>query len=445
MKTLSRRRVLRGMLNGCAVSVALPMLNCFLNESGTALASGQSMPVRFGTWFWGCGMNAKVFTPKQFGANWQLPEEIAALQRVKEHLNLFSNFNAFKDAAPNLCHHTAWVIARTGIAPQSDGDKPGETYDFTIAKKIGRSTRFQNLTATATGDVRTTFSYENQNSPNAAEWSPLNFYMRLFGPGFQDPNSPNFEPDPKVMVRKSVLSGVLEETKMLHQQVGAEDRARLDQYFTGLRALERQFDQQLTKPEPIAACRPMPPPKEGPPPGSATDLVAARHRMMTDLMVMALACDQTRVFNMSYSDSKSGIIKVGYEKPHHTTTHEERIDDQLGYQPTASWFTQQAMDSLAYFVEALAKVREGDGTLLDNCLVTANTDHSLARTHAIDGVPVFTAGRAGGRVRTGLHIDGNGSSITRIGYTAMRVMGLEMASWGTNSNTTSQEIGELLS
>src|SRR5581483_146222 len=105
----------------------------------------------------------------------------------------------------------------------------------------------------ATGDVRNSFSYENANSPNAPEWSPVAFYTRLFGPDFQDPNAPTFKPNPRIMARKSVLSGVMDQTKSLMQEVSAEDKARLDEYFTGLRNLEHQFDLQLTKPKPIAA------------------------------------------------------------------------------------------------------------------------------------------------------------------------------------------------
>ena len=69
-------------------------------------------------------------------------------------------------------------------------------------------------------------------------------------------------------------------------------------------------------------------------------------------MVMAIACDQTRVFNMSMSKSDSNSTKQGYEKPHHTCTHEESIDEKLGYQPNASWFTKRSMENWAYFVEA---------------------------------------------------------------------------------------------
>jgi len=66
--------------------------------------------------------------------------------------------------------------------------------------------------------------------------------------------SPTFTPNPRVMVRKSVLSVVMDEAKSLEKTVGARDKERLDEYFTGLRHLEKQFDQQLTKPDPIAAC-----------------------------------------------------------------------------------------------------------------------------------------------------------------------------------------------
>ena len=211
-----------------------------------------------------------------------------------------------------------------------------------------------------------------------------------------------------------------------------------------MRDLERQFDQQLTKPEPIAACHPVAAPGQDPRPGIDADIVAQRHRQLTDLMVMALACDQTRVFNMAYSAAFAGTIKPGYEKPHHTTTHEEPIDKEAGYQTIASWFTRRAMEEWAYFVEAFAKQREGDGTLLDNTLIYASTDSNWARIHSIDGIPMFTAGRAGGRMRTGLHVDGGGTAATRVGYTAMKVFGVDAASWGSKSNNTAKEIAEIL-
>jgi len=443
MSKLSRRRVLKGMLNGSVVSIALPFLDCFLNESGTALASGAPIPQRFGTWSWGLGMSEAIFVPKKTGANFDLPPEIASLAPVQEHINLYTNFHVFKDAAPNLCHHSGWVILRSGIAPMTSANRPGETIDVTVSRKIGNATRFRSLSATATGDVRNSFSYENGNSVNVPEWSPLRFYQRLFGTDFQDPNASEFTPDPRVMVRKSSLSTVLDETRKLNKELGTEDRARLDQYFTGLRDLERRFDLQLTKPDPREACIVTDKPEDLPS-GLDAYLVAKRHRMMTDLMLMAVACDQTRVTNMFYASAFSATTKPGYDKPHHTATHEEAVDEELQCQPNVSWYVRRAMDEWAYYVEAMANFREGDGTLLDNSLIYATTDQSFAKIHGIEGIPMFSAGTAGGRVRTGLHIDGGGSPGCRLGYTAMKLMGVDVPSWGDKSNNTSKEIGEIL-
>lgn len=102
------------------------------------------------------------------------------------------------------------------------------------------------------------------------------------------------------------------------------------------------------------------------------------------------------------------------------------------------------MENWAEFVAAFADVKEGDRSLLDNCLIYAMSDISYAKIHSLDNIPMFTAGTAGGRMKTGLHIQGNGDPGTRLGYTMMKVMGLDIPSRGTLSNTTSKEIGEIL-
>lgn len=443
MTNFTRRRVLRGVFNGTAVAVGLPLLNCFLNNNGTALASGAPMPQRFGTWSWGLGMSKSIFVPKKTGFGFDLPEEIAMFAPIRDKMNLYTNYNAFRDAAPNLCHTTGWVILRSGTAPLNGNAKPGETIDVTVAKKIGTTTRFPMLTVTATGDPRDTQSYESATSVNNAEGSPLALYSSLFGADYQDPNAKDFKPSPNILVRKSVLSSVSEDAKKLMTQVGAEDKARIDQYFTNLRELERQLDRQLEKPEPREACvKPKLPPELAT--GVDFQLVQQRHRLFTDLLVMAVACDQTRVFNATYSKSFSSTTKSGYEKPHHTASHEEPLDPKLGYQPMVSWFLRRGFEEWVYFVEAFSKVKEGDGTLLDNMLIYASTDQSFAKIHSIDGLPMFSAGSAGGKIKTGVHIDGGGTPGTRLGYTMMKTLGVDIPHWGTQSNNTSKEIGEIL-
>src|SRR6267378_4100348 len=76
----SRRRVLRGMMGGGAVTLALPFLDCFLNTNGTALAGGRPLPVRFGTWNWGLGMNSQRWVPTKLGTDYDLLPELKYIE-----------------------------------------------------------------------------------------------------------------------------------------------------------------------------------------------------------------------------------------------------------------------------------------------------------------------------------------------------------------------------
>jgi hypothetical protein len=102
------------------------------------------------------------------------------------------------------------------------------------------------------------------------------------------------------------------------------------------------------------------------------------------------------------------------------------------------------MEALSGFIEVFATTREGSGTLLDNTLIFAHAETSYAKLHAVDNIPVMTIGRAGGRIKTGLHLNGQGDPISRIGLTVMQVMGLPIQSWGTGSLQTSKPIREIL-
>ena len=91
----------------------------------------------------------------------------------------------------------------------------------------------------------------------------------------------------------------------------------------------------------------------------------------------------------------------------------------------------------------MAAMREGDGTLLDNMMVFAQSDTQFAKTHSVVGIPVMIAGKAGGRVKTGIHIAGNGDPISRIGLTVQQIMGVTIDKWGSQSMLTGKSISEL--
>ncbi|MDX2145560.1 MAG: DUF1552 domain-containing protein [Rhodospirillaceae bacterium] len=451
-KPTTRRGALRGLLGGTAVAVSLPFLDSFLTDNGKALAAtGAPLPLRFGTWYWGLGHTpGHAIVPKrQTSEGIEFLQECKPLERVREHLNFYGGFNMPLDGRSNYTHFTGWVASRTGTAPSGNNDIPAPTLDLLISDVIGNNTRFRTLDMTAAGIPRENYSARSTNSRAAAEASPMSLYARVFGSEFVDPNKADFKPDARVMVRKSVLSAVGEQSKSLMTKISAADRVRLDEYFTSIRSLENQLDLQLQKPQPNLACSiPKSPAPDGDeqnmPQGLEVETVISNHRIMTQLAAMAVACNQTNVFNMVFSDNFSHMRMPGETYTHHLLTHEETVDKTLGYQPKAFWFNCRTMEAFATFVETFANIREGDGNLLDNTLIFAATETNYARVHSIDGVPIFTAGRAGGRVKTGLHVVGNGDPITRVGLTAMQAMGLSLDKWGTKSLQTSKTITEIL-
>jgi hypothetical protein len=441
--SLTRRRVLRGISAGIGATVALPLLDCTLNGNGTALASGAPLPLRFGTWVWGCGMNPDRWNPAATGAQYEIPPELKPIEPLRSQISVLSKFNVLVDGKPNFVHSSGMLGLRTGQAPAQADQSDLPTIDVLIADTIGTRTRFRSLEVTATGNPRHSYSRRSTSIVNPSEPSPVAFYARLFGPDFQDPNAADFRPDPAVMIRRSVLSSVSEDRADIMAAVGAADRARLDAYFSSVRALEQQLELQLQKPPPAEACK-VPAKAAERPIGVDISVVVPNHTLLAQLLAMAVACNQTNVFNMVFSDSASSLTKAGIDKTHHTLTHEEPTDPKLGYQPEATWFHNQSLAAWAEFVSILASLREGDGTLLDNCLVLGHSDCSLARSHDVLGIPIMIAGRAGGRVKTGLHIAGNGEPASRVGLTLQQVMGVPVDRWGVGAMQTAMPVSELL-
>jgi hypothetical protein len=102
------------------------------------------------------------------------------------------------------------------------------------------------------------------------------------------------------------------------------------------------------------------------------------------------------------------------------------------------------MEAWVGFVGALDGIKEGRGTLLDNTLVLAHSETEFAKFHTIDNIPIMTAGSAGGRMKTGIYVDGAGTPVSRIGLTLQQVMGVSLDKWGAKSMETGKSLGEVV-
>lgn len=438
-KSTTRRRVLRGMMGGMAVSVSLPFLDCFLKTNGTALAgTGAPLPTVFGSWFQKLGFNPGRWKPETLGPGFHNNIELKPLDPFRDRMNLISGCNYYLDGWPMETHRSGPQIATLGSITK--GVETDASFDTSIADVIGSTTRFKSIEISL-GGGRRSLSRRAGGASNPSEPSPAALYTRLFGPGFRDPNTAEFTPAPAVMARRSVLSAVTDERKAVLKSVGIADRERLDQYFSSIRQLEHQLDLQLQEPAPLKSCR-VPSPVMETAVGNATDAVTRNNKLFASLMAHAFACDQTRVLNVFFGTQ--GLRTPGGVRDWHFLTHSEPIDPELGYQREVGWFINFATETFAQFLHVLDGYREGDGTLLDRTLILWQTDHGYARVHTMKDLPIITIGNGGGRIKTGMHIAKAGHPTTRVGLTIQQVMGVSVNNWGKLSNETSKPLTELL-
>ena len=433
---LTRRSVLRGTVGGAAVAVALPLLDCHLNGNGTAMAAtGAPLPTRFGMWFQGLGLNPGMWVPEKVGTGYVNNIQLKVMDPFRDRMNIFSGLRFFLDGRPHETHTSSVQIGTTGIYGAG-----GPSLDSNIADVIGQRTRFRSLEVGLSGRGQS-LSRRSATAINPQEGSPVALYQRIFGAEFHDPNAADFKPDPMIMARQSVLSSVSDRRQDLERQLGASDKARLEEYFTGLREIEQKLAQDLEKPAPMPSCS-VPAAEEEAKPGSVVEDISKNSKLFAGLLAHAMACDQTRVFNVNVGSQ--GVRHAGSTFTWHTATHEESVDEKLGYQKEVYAFLSWANQTFVEFLRTIDNMKEGSGTVLDRSLVLWQTDHGDARTHSLENVPLMTVGNAGGRFKTGMHIALPGDPYTRVGLTVQQAMGVPMNSWGDRSNKTTKTITEML-
>jgi hypothetical protein len=169
---LSRRRVLHGMMGGAAITVGLPFLDCFLDSNGAALAAtGAPLPVCFGTWFYGCGLNPGRWEPKTVGPNYEFGVELEPLTPFRHKLNVYSQMSALLDGRPRGAHTVGPAVILQGTTPPTleHSFNPEPTVDVLVADVIGRRSRFRSLEVSCTGNPVSTHSKRAGSAKNTAE------------------------------------------------------------------------------------------------------------------------------------------------------------------------------------------------------------------------------------------------------------------------------------
>lgn len=432
-RPLDRRTVLRGLLGGAAVSVALPRLMAFSD----ARADTTIYPRRFGLFYWGNGNLPERWDPTLEGPDWELTEQLAPLAPVKDLITVLTGLEV---KVPNEVPHGSGLAGILSGAPMLRSDD-GDTFalpsiDQLIAESIGGDTIYRSL-QTAASRI-TGQSYNGPNSRNPAEYDPYLFFDRIFGAGFREPGEEGVV-DPTLGLRRSVLDAVMEDTHALKAKVGYEDQVRLEQHLEGIRELEQRLARLQEDPPNLESCARPEAPLESYPDIDGRPQLSAINGVMSQMLAMTLACDQTRVVAHYFSEGVNNLLFPNAPAGHHDLTHDEPDPQEEVHK-----IVVQIMEELAVFIGALEAIPEGDGTLLDSCAVLATSEISLGRTHSLTDYPLILAGGAGGRLVQGTHIRSlGGDNTSKVILSILRALDIDAASFGVDEAEATEGFSEI--
>jgi|HubBroStandDraft_6_1064221.scaffolds.fasta_scaffold09189_3 hypothetical protein len=403
---LGRRTFLRGV----GTAIALPWLDAMVPRTARAASAAAKPPVRMAFLFSPNGVVGSSWTPTDVGADYTLSPSLAPLAPVRDEVLVLSGFSQKKgfdmgDGAGDHARSASTFL--TGVHPFKTAGaniRAGVSVDQIAAARIGRQTPLPSLEmgidpgATA-GNCDSGYScaysscisWKTPTTPMAKEINPKLVFERMFGTAKMDPR----ERARRDYLRKSILDLVRDDSARLQQRLGTADRRKMDEYFNGIRELELRIEMSSR----TADRRP---PHVQMPAGVPEDFERHVH-LMSDLLVLAFQTDVTRIATFMFANEGSNRLysMAGAKDGHHALSHhrnKEELIEQL--RKIDRYLTMQ----YAYVVAKLRSIPEGNGTLLDNCMVLYGSGLGDGNSHTHDHLPIVIAGRGGGTIRPGRHL-----------------------------------------
>jgi hypothetical protein len=404
---ISRRAVLRGI----GATVALPFLESLLPRSLAAGAQAAARPPRRMAFIYvPNGVIPQDWTPAADGANFTLPDILKPMAPHQQDMLVLTGLTCDKARANGDGpgdHARAGGAFLTGAQPRKTAGanfRAGISADQMGAARIGDQTRLPSLEIgleryRGAGNCDSgyscvyehTLAWRNATTPLPNEVDPKLVFDRLFS---TKPNDPDREK--RNRLKASVLDDVLQDARSLENQLGGADRQKLDQYLSSVRELEQRIARADTLP-------PAKVPEDTERPTGVPAELGEHFRLMCDLMVLAFQADVTRIctFMFAREGSEQKYRMIGITEGHHSLTHHKNNPAMIA---KVKKINEYHIQQLAYLTGKLKSVKEGDGTLLDNCMVAYGSGNGDGNRHTHHDLPVLLVGQGGGSIKSGRHV-----------------------------------------
>src|SRR4051794_21148598 len=412
---IDRRTCLRGL----GASLALPLLEVM---GSTAQGKTYKPPVRLGFMYMPHGVIMDQFWPadaESFLSS--LPPALESLRPVLDQCLLMKGISGVPIApfngAPHALELSTWLTAtlpnpdkrnEVNIAISADQIAANYVGAFTTLPSLELATMPQTWKENQEGLNEAYYSHCSFRSPTQpvpAEVNPRNVLNRLFNKREQPArggSSNQMSP-----LDQRMLDLVLAGARELRRTLPTTDQRKLDEYLDSVRSVERRIaaiesrhkDAAMEKAGVRASKRhasDSPPIEIRIPEGEKR---SEYMQVMCDLNILAFQTDTTRVSTyIGSTPNGASYPELGFRDQHHSNTHHNNDPEKVR---KIARITEFNIAQFAYMVKKMANLREGDGSLLDNCIMMWGSGLEDGNKHTRENLPFVIAGKGGGSIKTG--------------------------------------------
>lgn len=436
MKTLTLPR--RTFLRGLGAAMALPPLEAMAAPASKATAG---IPLRMGFAYVPNGVILPEWRTTGEGRAYKLSPTLQGLEPFKGDLQALDGLDhkkAYANGDGGGDHARANATFLTGCQARKTAGadiRIGVSVDQLAAAKVGKNTKLPSLElstdrARRSGSCDSGYScayqynlaWKTESLPMSPEANPRAVFERMFGEGSTKQQAASRAL--RLRHEKSLLDFVLDDANSLHRTLGRTDRAKLDEYLTGIREIE----QRIEKAEKFDAEKPDYPKPDGIPGNFGEHL-----RVQFDLMALAFQADVTRVstFLLAYDGSNRSFRDIGVPEGHHGLSHHRDDKNKVAKLAKIDRFYA---DQFGYFLKKLKSIREADGSpLLDHCMIVYGSGISDGNRHRHSNLPVLLAGGKAAGLSVGRRRDYGGAPLTNLYLALLERMDVEAEQLGDST------------
>jgi len=356
------------------------------------------------------GILPQFFFPEKTGRDYALSPYLERLAAHRRQMTVFSGVSH-----PGVTGgHAAERCFITGAPhPERGGFRNWISLDQFAAERITNRTRYPSLVLAMTSEG-STLSYTRSGAPIPSERSPRKLFEKLFVQGSAKEVAANVE---ALRQGRSMLDFVGGQSRRLNRSLSKADQARMDQYYTSVRELERRLhsaEEWEHQPKPSVDVKA---------PDDIEDAreFVAKTRTMFDVMKLALETDSTRIISLFIDTT---VI--------HNITHHGNRPEAIAELRSKE---EAQFDALAGFLSALAETQEDGETLVDRSMVLYGTPMGSANSHSNVNLPVLLAG---GGFKHGQHLGfdkQNNYPLANLYVSMLQRLGIEAESFATSEGT----------